>query len=43
MQLLILPFACLEFYVIIEITGHFSSWTTWKDFVGDTFKVLEIV
>ena len=39
----ILPFARPEFSVITEMSGHFFSWTTGKDFARDTMKALEIV
>ena len=38
----ILPSVRPEFSVIIEVTGHFFSWATWKEFVKDTFKGLEM-
>lgn len=37
-----LPFVCPEFSAILEMTSHFFSWTTEKEFVKDTLKVLDI-
>ena len=39
----ILSCFCPQFSVIIELTGHFFSWTTGKEFVRDTLKPLEII
>ena len=39
----ILLFVCPEFSVIIEMTDHFFSCTTGKEFVRTTLKALEIV
>ena len=39
----ILPLVRPEFSLIIEMTGHFFSSTTGKEFVRDTLKMLEKV
>ena len=39
----ILSFFRPEFSVITDLTGHFFSWTTGKEFVRDTLKPLEII